>query len=171
MREILFRAKEIEKGKWVYGAYFAHQKVNLCIITEQDEVKKNTQHLIVQDKIACDWNFENGIQVVDVNPETIGQYTGLEDKNGTKIFDGDIVKYTRTNMYAPTASFHNQDLISLHRIYWNDEKHCFYEEHYKLPDKECIGGGCLNFNDERADENIIEVIGNIYDNPELLEGV
>lgn len=149
MREIEFRAKKFICGKrtneWEYGV----------------PLMSNPNSQLAYIKQLNSYEYQ-------VDPETIGQYTGLTDKNGTKIFEGDIVKYTRTNMYAPTTSFHNQDLISLHRIYWNDEKHCFYEEDYKLPDKKCIGGGRLDFDDGRADENIIEVIGNIYDNPELL---
>lgn len=146
MREILFRAKEIEEGKWVYGSYFAHQKVSLCIITEQDEIEKNTQHLIVQDKIAGDWNFKNGIQVVDINPETLGQYTGLNDKNGTKIFEGDIVKLSSELTLDDFDGFIGQ-------------------VKFELGGFNIVNGykGDSVFQDCRD----IEVIGNIYDNPEL----
>lgn len=139
MREILFRAKNINE-QWRYG-----------YLERQD--------LLYDENYDC----SSSIQI-----ETVGQYTGLTDKIGTKIFEGDIVKLTRTNMYAQSTSFHNQDLVSLHRIYWNDEKCCFYQEHFDIEKKRVISGGSLNFNDERARQNIIEVIGNIYDNPELL---
>lgn len=144
MREILFRGKTKNElpSRWIYGS-----------LTD------------VGHKWFID-DYETNARVIT---ETIGQYTGLKDKNGTKIFEGDIVKLTRTNMYAPSTSFHNKDLVSLHRIYWNDDKHCFYQEHFDIEKKRVAGGGSLNFNDERAKQNIIEVIGNIYDNPELLK--
>jgi len=157
MREIEFRAKTLSEitngnlkkdGTWVYGYY--------------------------RDKIGCpaisEFSFASADYIdYEVDVKTLGQYTGLKDKSGEKIYEGDIIKLTRTNIYAPTASFHNKDLVSLHEVYWNEEKHAFYQRHFNMESKRFIGGGSLVFNDERADKNIIEVVGNIYDNPELLE--
>lgn len=149
MREIEFRAKDLN-GNWVFGFYSPRiwfpsfeQTPNIKISTGSD---------------------------VEIEINTLGQYTGLKDKNGTKIFEGDIVKLTRTHIYAPTTSFHNKDLVSLHKIYWDEEKHAFYQRHFNIESERFIGGGSLVFNDERADENIIEIVGNIWDTPELLKG-
>lgn len=151
MREILFRGKRTDNGEWVEGCFIKDGK--------PDERKYFIQTLPTFEKPLGD--------IYEVDSKTIGQFTGLCDKNGKKIFEGNIVKYTRTDMYAPTKSFNGEDLVSKHLIYWNEEKCCFYQEHYTK--KRCIGGGSINFIDERAKDNIIEVIGNIHDNPELLE--
>lgn len=145
MREILFRGKDVY-GIWHYG-----DLINLT-----DEIKQICNHTQLE-------------HAHGVAPETVGQYTGLTDKNGKKIFEGDIVRYTRTNMYAPECSFHGQTIVSLHLILWDSSVSAFVSRHYSLPDKRIVGKGSVVLYDDRAKANIIEVIGNIYDNPELLE--
>lgn len=144
MREFLFRGKA-KDGKWYFGD-LVQFKSGLVYIQSKEEGKSNY-----------------------VIPETVGQFTGLTDKNGKKIFEGDIVKYTRKNMYAPEASFHKQDLVSLHKIYWSNKDFMFRQSSYTIDDKRLNGGGGIKFTDFRAKEEEIEVIGNIHDNPELLE--
>ena len=119
MREILFRGKRKENGEWVYGNY---------AVTDNNEKQ---QHFIFQNKA---FEFE-------VDPETVGQYTGLTDKNGKKIFEGDIVEYI--NSSPCKIDYIDGQFVMM----WKN----FYR----------------NF--ERVYDDQIEVIGNIYDNPELLE--
>ncbi len=148
MREILFRGKRHKdyctKQDWTYGVPFIDHEGD-CI-------------------------FKTSASELVVDPETVGQYTGLTDKNGKKIFEGDIVRYTRKNMYAPETSFHKQDLVSLHLVLWDSSIAAFVQRHYSLNRKRIIGKGSAVLYDDRAKENIIEVIGNIHDNPELLKG-
>ena len=141
MREILFRGKRINNGDWTYG--------NLIV----------TKRLIGTE---CYVSTQNGIDngksyKFSVNPSTVGQYTGLIDKNGKKIFEGDIC-----NINIPRIdggfSRHNKCL-------------CFYEDGmYKFSSYSdiyfCMGNG-YGYPDT-CHQNI-EAIGNIHDNPELLE--
>ncbi len=108
------------------------------------------------------------------------QFTGLKDKNGKEIYEGDILIYTRKHWYCPGHPEHNNDLIDQVEVYWDEERNIlstrtFDFERLKLnPNQQpysssgSLGNG---WNDERADENILEVIGNIYENPKLLDAV
>lgn len=139
MREILFRGKTL-LGKWIEGdllQYLGYGKVN----------------------IAQNYKGAGGQEVI---PETVGQYTGLTDKNGKKIFEGDIVKFGR-NIYQiifECGSFalldvNGEMITKIGGI--ND--HCYSLMNLYL---ECC------WEDDCAYD--IEIIGNIHDNPELLKG-
>ena len=132
-REILFRGKRVDNGEWIYGGY---AKCN------------NREYIFLDiDLVGREWVFKN----IEVIPETVGQFTGLTDKNRKKIFEGDIVeftdKYTRKKGRAEIVF-----------------------EDFKWKYSGCYYGGnpivwlCI------YDKSIeFEIIGNIHDNPELLE--
>lgn len=143
MREILFRGQtrkygekvkmngEKLPGKWVYGGVF-HQNGrggSYSIIYSYDPIEKHT-----------------------VYADTVGQYTGLTDKNGTKIFEGDIVSFRH-----PFKNRQGIYLVSFIASGFNCEN--FYQPHFDSP--------CDAFSEGTE---YFEVIGNIYDTPELLEG-
>ena len=127
MREILFRGKErsgVLNHQWIYGAL--------------DNTDEENPNIIYLDR------FGNKC-IVGVLPETVGQYTGLTDKNGTKIFDGDIVKhYNRIGLGDP-------DSFEIGVIYWNEET-CKLMRTVEA-DNDC----------EVRTYCIYEVIGNIHD--------
>lgn len=144
MREILFRAKAINRdggyhrtnyknGDWVYG----------LIARLYDE-----KYLLP----ALMTNTE-GVSGIEVDHETICQYTGLTDKNGNKIWENDVVRY-----YDDIADMNKEDLVK-----WNETHASFVRLHESkmglqyLYIDECIANRC-------------SVIGNIFDNPELLKG-
>lgn len=139
MREILFRGKCVDSGEWVYG--------NL-IEDKWGDDNGNTIYAILQDRVAP--GIVELWTPVRVIPETVGQYTGLTDKNGKKIFEGDIC-----------GCFCNTQIFEV--------KYCKERCGYFLDD--CVRSGDC----EPAPEclgnlrNTMEVIGTIYDNPELLE--
>ena len=149
MHEILFRGKRVDNGEWVEGFYSR--------VTNNWE-QKNVHF------ITCFKDLDNGETVLTrqeiVIPETIGQYTGLTDKDGKKIFEGDIV----TAPYIDPI-FHSA---------WNEGNPtentvvkyadgAFYIEYIESKHKITLFG--LLDGEKEA-----EVIGNIHDNPELMRG-
>ena len=160
MREILFRGKCTETGKWYTGYYINLHKTTYCFKEDYDRFKDNDIHQIVFEKMT-DWGLPNQHLRVDVIPETIGQYTGLRDCKRTKeypegqmIFEGDIVKHHRTLWGAD-----NSDVGT---IQWC-QKTCKFYRTSKFDTVHIV-----EIWEDTAEE--YEVIGNIHDNPELLKG-
>lgn len=130
MREILFRGKRKDNGEWVFGMPWIF-KDHACV---------------------CPWHegmckYDTGFYPVHVDPETVGQFTGLSDKNGKKIFEGDIVTFrTSTSTFKPLY------------VRWHYETARFL-----VTTADCIRSYPM---DEVWQ---YEIIGNIHDHPELLE--
>ena len=129
MREILFRGKRTDNGEWVYG------------VPTKDS---HGETVMVESVYECEEYNCRGANCLYVNENTVGQYTGLTDKNGKTIFEGDIVKGHWGTLFA-----------------------IFYDEtRLQLRTRSQLGIG--RDIDYYQGYNDIEVIGNIYDNPELL---
>ena len=129
MREILFRgkSKSINKGKWIYGSFIKDTDLNACCIINKSLV----------------------YELVD--RETVGQFTGFIDKNGKKIFEGDIVEFT--DKYTGEKG---RAEIVFEAFKWKYSG-CYYGVNPIV--WLCIDDKSIEF----------EIIGNIHDNPELLE--
>lgn len=140
MREILFRGKSVDTKQWEYGQLIKGKYyLGLTPITAL-----MTPQLIFYPQ--CEVNGW-----AEVFPETVGQFTGLTDKNGKKIFEGDLIRhYNQSN---------HPEAYDLYRIEF-DVRGCMWVGRYN----DNYAAQLRNYLGEHY-----EVVGNIHDNPELLE--
>ena len=145
MREILFRGKN-SNGNWIYGNLNFYPDINRTFI------RKNAKEILP--------SFQSSLEE-EVNKNTIGQFTGLTDKNGKKIFEGDILEspigrkaVVSFGTYKPWSTKDSDDFEC-----WKLTLLAKNEGETKL---ECgLGKHCMEY---------MRLIGNIHDNPELLKG-
>lgn len=123
-REIKFRGQQINTKKWIHG--YLYREKGLYLICENIRYAEKEPILL----------------------DTVGQFTGLHDKNGKEIYEGDSVKY------RDSMGQHIEKVIF--------DKGCFYAGMH--------WGSSTRLAPKLINTRITEVIGNIYDNPELLEG-
>lgn len=151
MREILFRGKRVDNGEWVEGY--------LVKCDERFFILPATQ-------VNC-WHFgflKKGEYIfgkfVEVIPETVGQYTGLTDKNGVRIFEGDIVKTHYAN--AQKSDF-------IEQVVFHNGKFCAYFSNQLCKQWVNLYDGIEHLPQEKSVYmDSVEVIGNVHDKPELL---
>ena len=130
IREILFRGKRKDNGEWETGS--------LVMIFQG----LSDEQVFITDKMT-------GVRI-PVSPDTIGQYTGLTDKNGKKIFEGDIIdNHVKCDMLAVRGV-----------IEWNERNGSWAHHLNTMNTSFCLYSAAA-----------YEVIGNVHDNPELVKGV
>ena len=132
MRE--FRGKRIDNGEWVEGRLIADDVI----------VPKGQPFEIDEGYLCCD-----GVVCYEVIPESVGQYTGLTDKSGKRIFEGDIVvqPVRETSKHSPCIVEFHKGKFQAHYVSENR----FFDRYYDI-------------------NSYTKVIGNIHDNSELLKG-
>lgn len=150
MREILFRGKRIDNGEWVEGDLL------------QVIIKGLPLKFIIPHGISCEKNEKISVLQIEVEPETVGQFTGLTDKNGVKIFEGDILVDKKGSILVVKfgqfkAGKDDYDIefmpVGFH-ILFSDEGTCcinLYGDGYAISAKEC------------------SIVGNVHKNHELLK--
>ena len=133
MREIKFRAKSIKTNKWIYGSYVEDKEWAKHYIYKQEH--DGLYHKLIRH---------------EVNPKTVGQYTGLKDKNGKEIYEGNIVSW---------LEHHSEIVFSAGTFCLADDESPGFHLH------RCGLNATLNLNGISK----AEIIGNIYESPELLK--
>ena len=126
MREIKFRGKDVETGEWRYGSLI---------------IEGNTPYIMCGKLYFLDDNSGKFAGIYQVDPKTVGQYTEFKTKNGTEVYEYDIVK------------FRSEDVEGIGVIKYNPPQ-------FKILAEFFLGGKA----------EILEVIGNVFDNPELIAG-
>lgn len=136
MREILFRGKRVDNGEWAYGYYVeSHRSMN-------SKIKPHKAWIV--ESFASNGGWLTPIIKRAIYDETVGQYTGLVDKYGTMLFEGDIIRDEDGDIMVVKWQSKGAEFVLELKPYVSVR---FYST---LPSK-------------------IEIIGNIHDNPELLE--
>lgn len=147
MREIKFRGKRVDNGEWVCGSMLTFTNKMASITPSYTKVFKASNEVMT---------IKN---IYDVDPATVGQYTGLHDKNGVAIFEGDIVRVKWTVKYV-SADKPDEEHVANAVVYWNDFRASFALEISEYANNDLFG---------YVRDKVAEVIGNVHDNPELLE--
>ncbi|EOS47212.1 hypothetical protein C810_01528 [Lachnospiraceae bacterium A2] len=169
-REHLYKAKRVnwrelpKEEWWVEGFYVQLPKISLgaTIVAGGDLCAEDVADYIIVNKSKQHSSFSNAypLEVVEceqyeVDPETICEYTQMTGKNRVKIFEGDIIK---TDFFNQVYGYEKPDKsdLNIYKVYFNGITYCV-----KNKERECT---LLNRSKD------CEIIGNIFDNPELLEG-
>ena len=142
-REILFKAKRKDNGKWVEGYYCKLDETTYCISEDYERHPVPTHHYILYETMT-DWGLPNRFLQFEIDPDTLCQYIGLTDKNGQKIWENDIAHIRSSGLSGyGVVKYQNGNLVLV------DEKR---KRTYSL-----------------YGEWKIRKDGNIFDNADLLE--
>ena len=144
MREILFRAKRKDNGEWTEGYVFELQPGQYMICDRIQYDRPSTLPV---------WEFFRYCSY-EVIPETICQYTGKTDEDGKKIFDGDIVGFI--DLYSTESGYSESSCLG--EVIWGEEECCFHVTNRLSAESWEVLDEC-------------KVVGNVFDNKEILEEI
>lgn len=150
-RKTITIKNNLYKGVWIEGYFFKHIKEMICL--SEDKTEDNLEYYIYQDGF-CDWGFEPQIEKHKIIPETLSVCTGARDIHNKYIFENDIVKFKNEDQ---------KDIIGY--IAYSEIRSCFIVMH------EGLGFPFDCFIDFHGEHTLkLEVIGNIFENKELIGG-
>lgn len=152
-REILFRGKKVDNGEWVEGGLVVAID-GACLIYASYDRKQTTE---INGKPFYSVYAKN----YEVIPESVGQFTGLLDKNGKKIFEDDILKYNSKKDYKAIVKWNDEEIASCGCCYSAFNGAGFLNE--------IIPGSRYTYSCFGSNFELAEIIGNVHDNKDLLE--
>jgi len=164
MREILFRGKQ-KDGKWIFGSLI--HRGDYCCILPPDGVLHDSEEPYMDPELGT---FDG--KAIPVDPETVGQYTGINDCHKAKIFEGDIVRWTweKHRIIGHQSCFYDGHYFgALLVVRWLPAGYMLCPTNDKDLDLPSAGGKVDNYSFWNY-QGGLEIGGNIHDNPELLKG-
>lgn len=134
MREIMFRGKIVDSVEWIHGIAFPHDRGRCSILYQ--------------------FPMDGAIEGREVDPDTVGQFTGLYDKDGARIYEGDILQARLDDSFP--------DSVTTCVVEWHTDPHIgwFIRQ---------AGRACKHDPLDKFDGKYWEIVGNIHDNPDMLE--
>lgn len=146
--QVKYKGLCLDNKGWAYGYYIQKQETTYCFKEDYDVNPDNTKHYILWDEMT-DWGLPNRHLIIDIDPDTLCQFTGKYDKNYKEIYTNDIVK-TKYGRLCIVKWFSSLEYcgFDLYPIECNNS----YPDKYDL------------WNSKN-----LEVVGNVFDNPELLK--
>ncbi|GEM_PF-432985 len=173
-RQIIFRGKRIGDGKWIEGYLVERLPPKHCV-TPKDYEPEPSEWYIVETGFA-DWDMPRPLNITKVDGNTVGQFTGLVDRNGTKIFEGDLLerKYRSMNIRGQMSDHCDREVVSFGRCELTIDDidlvtYCWMLGNEPLEDDDLalctseplwwLASGSLQYT----------VCGNIHDNPDLVD--
>ena len=153
MREILFRGKRIDTGEWAYG---------VPVPVRENTYPVNVVEMVEYVNYDEMDNMWPDYSSVDVDPETLGQYTGLTDQNGRKIFEGDILSVEFDVQHPEEGEpdkYYERAVVIFSKPYAGWLADYGYDTLYMS-----------EYISPNGESKCAEIISNIHDNPELLKG-
>lgn len=159
-REVIFRGQRIDNGEWVYGYLYQlplPSGIGCMILTTDNTHEDNSinpkYHLA----------FSLWVDLFPVKPDTVGQFTGMRDKHGRKIYEGDVVRRRESAFgYVDTGEVKYDCHLGAFVLEYEDYGRTYqgmFKKGFSDNDGKCTIEGTYSY----------EVIGNIHDNPELLK--
>ena len=145
MREILFKAKRKDNGKWVEGYYYKMSETTYCFKEDYERKPVSEHHYILQERMT-DWGLPNQIVQIEIDSETLCQFTGL-----CEVWENDILMAHLDESYPEDATYET--------VEWNVAGWVTHET--DSTDRQYL---------DEFDLEHYEAIGNIFDNPELAQG-
>ena len=141
MREIKYRGKRVDNGEWVYGVPVIGLTSGVFMVWIESETKRGRVELSIRDVV----------KQAEVIPETIGQYTGLKDRDGVEIYEGDVLRNIDNQLVDKIPFKVVWDEYYVAWFWWSALGEAVTDHFYQSIASDC------------------EVIGNIHENPELME--